>query len=78
MMLLHQIENETKMGGMDRYEVMQLRKMVEKVLFKWVKVITTTATEKNVCSILLTNQTFYQKHSMIGVLPMPTVMWCTF
>jgi hypothetical protein len=33
---------------MDRYEVLQLRKMVEKVLFKWVKFITTPVTEKMV------------------------------
>ena len=44
-MLSRQIKDVSKMGGVDRYEVMQLRKMVKEDLFKRVKFITTMATE---------------------------------
>jgi hypothetical protein len=42
-MLACQIKTMTKMGGVDKYELMQIRKMVEEDLFKGVKFITTTA-----------------------------------
>ena len=44
-MLSRQIKDVSKMGGVDRYEVMQLGKMVKEDLFKRVKFITTMATE---------------------------------
>ena len=55
MMLSRQIRDVTKMGGVDRYEVMQLRKMVKEDLFKRVKFITTMTTEKN-CLQYLSNK----------------------
>ena len=48
MMLSRQVISVSKMGGVDRYEVMQLRKMVKEDLFKRVKFITTTAMKKHV------------------------------
>jgi hypothetical protein len=44
-MLTRQIRNITKMGGVDKYELMQILKMVKEDLFKRVKFITTTAME---------------------------------
>jgi hypothetical protein len=44
-MLARQIKNITRMGGVDKYELMQIRKMVKEDLFKRVKFITTTAME---------------------------------
>jgi hypothetical protein len=44
-MLARQIKNITKMRGVDKYELMQIRKMVKEDLFKRVKFITTTAIE---------------------------------
>jgi hypothetical protein len=44
-MLARQIKNITKMGGVDKYELMQIRRMVKEDLFKRVKFFTTTAME---------------------------------
>jgi hypothetical protein len=52
-MLSRQIKNVTNMGCVDRYEVMQLRKRVKEDLFKRVKFITTTATEKECLQYLV-------------------------
>ena len=54
-MLSRQVKSVTKMGGVDRYEVMQLRKMVKEDLFKKVKFITTSAMEKK-CLEYLANK----------------------
>jgi hypothetical protein len=54
-MLAHQIKNITKMGGVDKYELMQIRKMVKEDLFKRVKFITTTAMEA-ICMKYLSNK----------------------
>ena len=74
LMLSCQIKNVSKMGGVDRYDVMQLRKMVKEDLFKRVKCMTTEATEFFL-TILLTNSMHCQKHSMrtTGAVPMHTV-----
>jgi hypothetical protein len=45
----------TKMGGVDKYELMQIRKMVKEDLFKRVKFITTTAMEAK-CIKYLSNK----------------------
>jgi hypothetical protein len=44
-MLACQIKNITKMGGVDKYELVQRRKVVKEDLFKRVRFITTTAME---------------------------------
>jgi hypothetical protein len=54
-MLAWQIRNITKMGDMDKYERMQIRKMVKDDLFKQVKFITTTAMEAK-CMKCLSNK----------------------
>ncbi len=54
-MLARQIRNITKMGGVDKYELMQIRKMVKEDLFKRVKFITTTAMEAK-CMKYLSNK----------------------
>jgi hypothetical protein len=54
-MLARQIKNITKMGGVDKYELMQIRKMVKEDLFKRVKFITTTAMEAK-CMQYLSNK----------------------
>jgi type IV pilus biogenesis protein CpaD/CtpE len=54
-MLAWQIRNITKMGGVDKYELMQIRKMVKEDLFKRVKFITTTAMEAK-CMKYLSNK----------------------
>jgi hypothetical protein len=54
-MLARQIKNITKMGGVDKYEVMQIRKMVKEDLFKRVKFITTRAVEAK-CMQYLSNK----------------------
>jgi hypothetical protein len=54
-MLARQIRNITKMGCVDKYELMQIRKMVKKDLFKRVKFITTTAMEAK-CMKYLSNK----------------------
>ena len=66
-MLSRQIKNVTKMGGVDRYEVMQLRKMVKEDLFKKVKFITTTATEKKCLQYLV---------DKLNILPEIQRDWC--
>ena len=43
------------MGGVDKYELMQIRKMVEEDLFKRVKFITTTSMEAK-CMKYLSNK----------------------
>jgi hypothetical protein len=53
--LARQIRNITKMGGVDKYELMQIRKMVKEDLFKQVKFITTTAMEAK-CMKYLSNK----------------------
>jgi hypothetical protein len=50
-----QIRNITKMGGVDKYELMQIRKTVKEDLFKRVKFITTTAMEEK-CMKYLSNK----------------------
>ena len=54
-LLSRQIKAVSKMGTVDRYEVMQLRKMVKEDLFKRVKFITTVTTE-NKCLQYLSNK----------------------
>jgi hypothetical protein len=54
-MLARQIKNITKMGGVDKYEQAQIRKMVKEDLFKRVKFITTTAMEAK-CMQYLSNK----------------------
>jgi hypothetical protein len=54
-MLARQIRNITKMGGVDKFELMQIRKMVKEDLFKRVKFITTTAMEAK-CMKYLSNK----------------------
>ena len=54
-MLASQIRNISKMGGVDKYELMQIRKMVKEDLFKRVKFITTTAMEEK-CMKYLSNK----------------------
>ena len=54
-MLARQIKNITRMGGVDKYELMQIRKMVKEDLFKRVKFITTTAMEAK-CMKYLSNK----------------------
>jgi hypothetical protein len=54
-MLAQQIRNITRMGGVDKYELMQIRKMVKEDLFKRVKFITTTAMEAK-CMKYLSNK----------------------
>jgi hypothetical protein len=54
-MLARQIRNITKMGGVDKYELIQIRKMVKEDLFKRVKFITTTAMEAK-CMKYLSNK----------------------
>jgi hypothetical protein len=54
-MLARQIKNITKMGGVDKYEQVQIRKMVKEDLFKRVKFITTTAMEAK-CMQYLSNK----------------------
>jgi hypothetical protein len=54
-MLARQIRNITKMGGVDKYELMQTRKMVKEDFFKRVKFITTTAMEAK-CMKYLSNK----------------------
>jgi hypothetical protein len=54
-MLARQISNITKMGGVDKYELMQIRNMVKEDLFKRVKFITTTAMEAK-CMKYLSNK----------------------
>jgi hypothetical protein len=54
-MLARQIRNITKMGGVDKYELMQIRKMVKEDLFKQVKFITTAAMEAK-CMKYLSNK----------------------
>jgi hypothetical protein len=54
-MLARQIRNITKMGGVDKYELMQIWKMVKEDLFKRVKFITTTAMETK-CMKYLSNK----------------------
>jgi hypothetical protein len=66
-MLSRQIKNVTKMGSVDRYEVMQLRKMVKENLFKKVKFITTTATEKKCLQYLV---------SKLNITPEIQRDWC--
>jgi hypothetical protein len=44
-MIARQIRNINKMGGVDKYELMQIRKMVKEGLFKRLKFIRTTAME---------------------------------
>ena len=55
------------MGGVDRYEVMQLRKMVKEDLFKKVNFITTTAMEPK-CLEYLANKN--------NVVPETQRNWC--
>jgi hypothetical protein len=54
-MLARQIRNITKMGGVDKYELMQIRKMVKEDLFRRIKFITTTAMEAK-CMKYLSNK----------------------
>jgi hypothetical protein len=54
-MLARQIRNITKMGGVDKYELMQIRKMVKEDLFKRVKFITNMAMEAK-CMKYLSNK----------------------
>ncbi len=54
-MLSRQIKNVSKIGTIDRYEVMQLRKLVKEDLFKRVKFITTAVAEKK-CMRYLCNK----------------------
>ena len=54
-MLSRQIKDVSKMAGVDRYEVMQLRKVVKEDLFKRVKFITTMAILLSVCCLLYTS-----------------------
>jgi hypothetical protein len=54
-MLARQIRNVTKIGGVDKYELMQIRKMVQEDLFKRVKFITSTAMEEK-CMKYLSNK----------------------
>jgi hypothetical protein len=54
-MLVRQIRNITLMGGVDKYELMQIRKMVKEDMFKRVKFITTTAMEAK-CMKYLSNK----------------------
>jgi hypothetical protein len=54
-MLAWQIRKITKIGGVDKYELMQIRKMVKEDLFKRVKFITTTAVEAK-CMKYLSNK----------------------
>jgi ABC-type microcin C transport system permease subunit YejB len=54
-MLARQIRNITKIGGVDKYELMQIRKMVKEDLFKRVKFITTMAVEAK-CMKFLSNK----------------------
>ena len=53
--IARQIKNITRMGGVDKYELMQIRKMVKDDLFKRVKFITTTAMEAK-CVKYLSNK----------------------
>jgi len=66
-MLSRQIKDVSKIGGVDRYEVMQLRKVVKEDLFKRVKFITTMATETK-CLQYLSNK--------LNVLPETRRDWC--
>jgi hypothetical protein len=55
-MLARQIRNISKMGGVDKYELMQIRKMVKEDLFKRVKFITTTTAMGAKCMKYLSNK----------------------
>jgi type IV pilus biogenesis protein CpaD/CtpE len=55
------------MGGVNRYEVMQLRKMVKEDSFKRVKFITTTATEKKCLQYLM---------NKLNIFPEIQWYWC--
>ncbi len=54
-MLARQIKNITSMGGVDKYALTQIRKMVKEDLFKRVKFITTTAMEAKCMQYLSNN-----------------------
>jgi type IV pilus biogenesis protein CpaD/CtpE len=54
-MLSREIRNITKVRGVDKYELMQIRKMVKEDLFKRVKFITNTAMEAK-CMKYLSNK----------------------
>jgi hypothetical protein len=53
--LARQIRNITKMGGVNKYELMQIRKVMKEDLFKRVKFITTTAMEAKCMKYLSDN-----------------------
>jgi uncharacterized protein YaaQ len=72
-MLSCQIKNVTKMIGVERYEIMQLRKMVKEDLFKRVKIITMASKEKKCLQYLANKLMFCQKHNTTGALHMPNM-----